>query len=129
MLDESTLERAVRIGRDAAKLGFDWELARHALDKVEEETRELAEVLDSTDLAMEELGDLLFAVVNVARKLGIDPAQALDRTCTKFDSRFAHVMSRVAATGMDSTELSLETLESFWQDAKTHEVPRGKATT
>lgn len=129
MSNESSFQRALRIGRNAADLGFDWELPRHALEKVEEEVQELAEVLDSQELALEELGDLLFAVVNVARKLEIDPGEALERTCAKFDSRFAHVMRRAAETGVDSQKLPLATLEDFWQEAKIREVEAGKPTT
>jgi uncharacterized protein YabN with tetrapyrrole methylase and pyrophosphatase domain len=120
--DLAALERGRRLGATAAKVGFDWKTAHQALSKVYEEVGELEEVLESspddTTRLRDELGDLLFAVVNVARKLDIDPIEALQHTNEKFVQRFQYIEREVARGGRDIEDMSLEELELLWRAAK-----------
>jgi MazG family protein len=111
------LMRAEKIQKRAARVGFDWPDAAGALEKLREEMRELEEVIAAKDrIAIEdELGDLLFTVVNVARKLGIDPELALQSGTAKFTKRF----QRMESGAEKLPELNLEQLETLWQRAKT----------
>lgn len=116
------LLRGHKIGKKAAKIGFDWPDAATALDKVEEEIAELREVLHGDDVERieEELGDLLFAMTSVARKSGVDPEQAMHRALAKFQRRFAYVEDQLQAHGDSSARPTapLEQLERWWQQAK-----------
>lgn len=115
------LWRAEKVQRKAAKAGFDWPEVSGAFAKIDEESAELrAAAGDRTNVA-EELGDLLFAVVNAARFLQVDPEDALNRATDKFISRFQRVEQGAAASGADMKELPLSTLESLWQQAKQQE--------
>ena len=107
------------MGAEAAHVGFDWENARDALDKVREEVAELEADLNERERAFEELGDLLFAVANVARKLELDPDAALQSATDKFERRFALILDAVAASGRQPTDLGLAELEALWQATKT----------
>jgi uncharacterized protein YabN with tetrapyrrole methylase and pyrophosphatase domain len=112
--------QAQRLGEAAARLGFDWPSIQGALDKVEEEWQEFRQALTSSPSAAqeEELGDLLFALVNVARFLNIDSEGALRRTMYKFIKRF-HVVERTLAKQGKTPELaSLEEMEAIWQASK-----------
>jgi ATP diphosphatase len=106
------LERAAKLQKRAARTGFDWPNADGARAKVTEELAELDAETDH-DRRTEELGDLLFAVVNLARKLGISPETALRTANSKFESRFRAIET---ATGFD--DLSLDDKESLWIAAK-----------
>ena len=114
------LSRAAKLQRRAARVGFDWPDVSGVLDKIEEEIGELREALEQGNEAhaREELGDLLFAQVNLARHLNADPEQALRQTNAKFERRFRHVESRVQASGEDWEQLSLDTLDQWWDEAK-----------
>lgn len=105
-------------------MGFDWDNATNCLAKVREEVEELQEAID-TDAAAEdqilELGDLLFAVTNVARFIGADPEEALTRTNRKFVRRFQYIEQSLRAKGMSVEDSSLEEMEELWQEAKTEE--------
>lgn len=115
------LWRAEKVQRKAAKAGFDWPEVSGAFAKIDEESTELrAAAEDGTNVA-EELGDLLFAVVNAARFLQVDPEDALNRATDKFISRFQRVEQGAAASGADMKELPLSTLEGLWQQAKQQE--------
>ncbi len=120
--DGTALERGQKLGEVAAEVGFDWPSAAQALEKVREELDELQDELDapSTDSAAlaDELGDLLFAVVNVARKLDIDAEEAMERTNDKFRARFGYIESEVARQSRRLDELDLQEMESMWQRAK-----------
>jgi MazG family protein len=121
------LLRALKLGRRAASAGFDWARASDVIDKVEEETREIREVLggDGTtnrERAEEEVGDLLFAVANLARKLDIDPEAALRKANDKFTARFTALERRVDASGRVMHEMSLADLEAGWQAVKADRV-------
>ena len=108
------LARADAISHRAAAIGFDWDDADGARAKVIEE---LAEVDAATDLAerTDEIGDLLFAIVNWARKLGIDPEDALHRATDKFERRF-RAMESEAGAGLPG--LTLDQMEQLWQTVK-----------
>lgn len=121
---EGSLERAWRVGAEAAEVGFDWEDAQGALAKVSEEVQELGETFSEAEAAhrrrrqQEELGDLLFAAVNVARHLGLDPAEALGRATDRFEARFERVGELAGARGERLIDLELHELEALWQRAK-----------
>jgi MazG family protein len=114
------LHRARRVSEKAAGVGFDWADPAGVLEKVAEETGELREALAAGDAAHaeEELGDLLFALVNLGRHLGLDPEAALHRTTEKFLTRFAQVEAALAATGRRPSEATLDEMETLWQAAK-----------
>ena len=114
------LKRAEKLGKRAAAAGFDWPDAAGPRDKIDEELGELALAREAGDAdnTAEELGDLLFAVVNLARHLGIDPEQALVAANRKFERRF-HAMERaISASGQDLREFDIGTLEGHWQATK-----------
>ena len=114
---------AQKLGKRAGRAGMDWESAAEAFDCIPAETNELAEAMDAGDKAqMEaELGDLLFSVVNVARKLGIDAETALRASSEKFLRRFEKTEQLVSADGKDMPNLSLDVLDTYWAKAKASE--------
>lgn len=114
------LSRAAKLQKRAARVGFDWPDVSGVLDKIEEEIGELREALEQGDEAhaREELGDLLFAQVNLARHLKADPEQALRNTNAKFERRFNYVEQQVQAGDQDWEQLSLDTLDHWWDEAK-----------
>lgn len=123
------LARAAFVSQQVAQVGFDWPDASGSRAKVSEELGELDEALAAGDLshAEMELGDLLFALVNLGRHHGLDLAHALRRTCEKFEGRFAFVERAVGlkyggwprdAEGRLIQKISLEELDSFWEAAK-----------
>ena len=117
-----SLLRAYELSTRAAQVGFDWARTEDVLDKADEEMRELRDAVNTMGAksaeAEEEFGDLLFSLVNVARKLGIEPEAALRVANDKFQRRFDDVERQVAASGKRFRELSLEQLEAHWQIAK-----------
>jgi len=117
-----SLLRAYELSTRAAQVGFDWVTTDDVIDKVEEEIRELREAVTQSGgksaHAEEEFGDLLFALVNVARKLGIEPEAALRVANNKFQQRFDDVERQVTASGKTFREMTLEQLEAHWQIAK-----------
>lgn len=119
--DPSALSRAMALQVRAGEAGFDWTDVAGPLAKVIEEHDELVRALASdaskTELT-EELGDLLFACVNVARHLAIDPEQALRGTCGKFSRRFSHIEEALRQRGQCTTDVDMEQLEALWQEAK-----------
>jgi ATP diphosphatase len=121
--------RAVKLQKRAARVGFDWTEARDILAKIREEIGELeAEINAHTgrDAIEDEMGDLLFAMVNLARRLEIDPETALRRTNRKFESRFRAMESRLAAQGRAMKGLPLDELEKLWVEAKNAEKAEKK---
>jgi MazG family protein len=116
------LHRAYKIGRRAAAVGFDWTTAADVVGKIEEEIGELRETLTdqpgNKPRAEEEMGDLLFAIANLSRKLGIEPEAALRKANDKFTERFTRMEERIAASGRQLTNLSLDDLEAEWQTVK-----------
>lgn len=115
------LIRAEKLQKKAAKVGFDWENVQGALDKVAEETAELQQAMDGSGDVEEELGDLLFAMVNVARHLKVDPERALEKTCDKFISRFASMERKAHAADKTLSDLPIEELDALWNKAKAAE--------
>lgn len=118
-----SLLRAYELSTRAATVGFDWVKPEDVLDKIDEETRELREAVETLGAkspeAEEELGDLLFAVANLARKLGVEPEAALRIANDKFQKRFDDVERQVTTKGQRMRDLSLGQLEAHWQIAKT----------
>ena len=112
--------KAFRIGEKAASAGFDWEQKEDVWDKVREEIAEIdVEIAANDKDKMEgEIGDLFFTLINACRLYGIDPENALERTNKKFIKRFGHVETRAAEKGKMVSELPLDELESYWQEAK-----------
>jgi len=114
------LTRALKLQQKAATVGFDWTEAAPILDKIEEEIGELREAIASgqTAAVADEFGDLLFAVVNIGRHLGVDAEASLSGTNEKFRSRFHYIESELAATGSSLNQATLDEMESLWQNAK-----------
>lgn len=129
------LQGARRLSERAASVGFDWQDATGSRAKVSEELDELDAAADAGQVREieHELGDVLFALVNFARHLGVDPEVALQKTALRFRRRFEHVENRVKSTRGDwprdgvkaSTGVPLEELESYWQEAKRLEADGG----
>jgi ATP diphosphatase len=116
------LTRAVKLQRRAARVGFDWSAAAPIYDKITEEIDELKAESGDPTRSEDELGDVLFAVVNLARWLQIDPEQALRRACRKFERRFRQIEARLAARGIEPAAAGLEALEAEWQAVKAKET-------
>ena len=112
--------KAFRIGEKAASAGFDWEKREDVWQKVYEEVAEVEAEMraDNLDNIEGEIGDLFFALINACRLYGIDPENALERTNKKFIKRFNHIEARAAEKGKMVSELPLDELESYWQEAK-----------
>ncbi|ABP66816.1 MazG family protein [Caldicellulosiruptor saccharolyticus DSM 8903] len=115
------LMRSYKVQEKAAKVGFDWEDYKDALKKVYEELGEFEESLSkysAQDKLEEELGDVLFAVVNVARFFNIDPEEALSKTIQKFITRFSYVEEQAEKQGKKLNEMTLKDMDKFWEEAK-----------
>ena len=117
------LLKAHHIGARAASVGFDWAQAPDVVEKLREEVEEIAEVAALGDAAdaerlEEEVGDLLFAVANLSRKLGVEPEAALRKANDKFTRRFTAMETRISDSGRKMTEMSLEEMEAEWQRVK-----------
>jgi ATP diphosphatase len=119
------LLQAQKLQARAATVGFDWQEAGRVLDKVEEEIGELRAAIgaESREAMADEIGDLLFALVNLARHCGVDAETALRGTNEKFRSRFRRIEQGLARAGKPLNEASLEEMEELWQEAKAHETP------
>jgi ATP diphosphatase len=121
------LTEALKLQERAAKVGFDWSAPEPILDKIEEEIAELREALASGDHAKvsDELGDLIFAVVNIGRHVKADPEQSLRGTNTKFRRRFSYIETSLEAEGETLEAATLERMEDLWQAAKAIERQLG----
>ncbi|GAA5484791.1 nucleoside triphosphate pyrophosphohydrolase [Haloferula sargassicola] len=111
------LLRAAKLQKKAAKVGFDWPDEAGVIGKVREEVDEFASA-DSPEAAAEELGDLLFSVVNLARFRGLDPEVVMAAANEKFQRRFAAMESRLAAAGLSLAEADAAQMDAAWEDAK-----------
>jgi ATP diphosphatase len=116
------LLRAEKLQKRAARVGFDWKRTGPVIDKIEEELGELrvelaARTVDQERLS-DELGDVLFAVANLARHCKVDPEVALRATNDKFERRFRHIERRLAENGREPSDATLEEMEALWQEAK-----------
>lgn len=125
-----SLTRAVKLQKRAAKVGFDWGSVSPVLEKAKEELDELKAAVEAPDetadtsaakRASEELGDLLFAVANIARHLGVDPEAALRDANAKFVRRFGHVEDALAKDGRKAEDATLEEMDRLWDEAKASE--------
>jgi MazG family protein len=121
------LLRAYRLQERAASVGFDWPDSRGPIEKVREELAEVEEELArgddiaARDALTDEIGDLLFAVVNLARKAGVQPGPALDRANRKFRERFEAIEALAEQRGLDFHTAGLEALDALWEQAKDSE--------
>ena len=113
--------KAFRIGEKAASAGFDWEQKEDVWQKVHEEIAEVEAEMKSgnRDGIEDEIGDLFFALINACRLYGIDPENALERTNKKFIKRFNHIEERANEQGKMVSDLTLDQMEGYWQEAKT----------
>lgn len=114
------LVEAQQIASRAANVGFDWENAEQVIEKLHEELGELAEArrAASPDELENEIGDLLFVVVNLARFVKVDPEQALRRTNAKFRERFGYIERKLAERGKQLRDSNIQEMEELWQEAK-----------
>lgn len=121
------LLRAYQIGVRAGSVGFEWSRTEDVIAKIQEEVDEVREVLAEPSIdrerAEEEMGDLLFAISNLARKLGIEPETALRKANAKFTRRFAAMETQVGASGRKLADLTLDELETVWQQVKRAQDP------
>ncbi|HZA67311.1 MAG TPA: nucleoside triphosphate pyrophosphohydrolase [Geminicoccaceae bacterium] len=118
------LVRAAKLQKRAARVGFDWPEAAQVLDKIEEEIAELRAELErhaSPERLSDEIGDLLFAVINLARHLGVDGEAALRGSNAKFERRFGAIEDGLLARGRRLEDASLDEMEGLWQRAKAAE--------
>ena len=114
------LQRAFRLGERASRAGFDWESPEAVLDKLDEEARELKEAIKQGDPGSieDELGDLLFAVANLSRKLAVNPEDALRKALDKFTARFQRMEKRILSQGREMRDLLPEELDRAWEMSK-----------
>jgi len=115
------LSRAEKLQKRAARVGFDWPELPPVFAKVREELAELEHEIGSgapRERLEDELGDVLFAVANMARKLGVDSEQALRGTNRKFERRFRHVEARLKEQGLTPEQVKLEEMDAYWDEAK-----------
>jgi len=117
------LHRALRLQEKAVGFGFDWEQTSQLLDKLEEEIGEIREAMESGDQEQitEEIGDLFFMAVNLARFLEIHPADALELSITKFSNRFQSMKNKAKTLSRSLESMDLEEMESLWEEAKLEE--------
>jgi MazG family protein len=117
------LLKAARLTEKAARVGFDWRGTDEVFHKVDEELAELREAIagGDKDRMHDELGDLLFTIANIARKLDVNPEEALQSTNRKFTRRFESMESKVHAGGRNLDQLSLEEMDKLWDEAKAAE--------
>jgi ATP diphosphatase len=120
---QPALARAMELQRKASGVGFDWNDPREVLRKIREEADEIEAALDGND--PEELagetGDLMFAIVNLARHVGVDPDHALRTTNAKFERRFGYIEQTLAARGRSLQSASLSEMDALWDEAKSKE--------
>ena len=117
------LLHAYKIQKKAARVGFDWEARTDVLEKLDEEVEELKQACFTADQdhLEEEIGDVLFTVVNLARHFEIEPESALKRTLKKFKNRFEHIEEEAEKRGVHLSDMSLQEKETLWQKAKEQE--------
>ncbi|HEX8171285.1 MAG TPA: nucleoside triphosphate pyrophosphohydrolase [Thermoanaerobaculia bacterium] len=117
------LLKASRLTEKASRVGFDWRRTDDVFDKLDEEMGELREAVASGDASKvhEEIGDLLFTIANIARKVNVNAEEALQSTNRKFQSRFTSMESRVHERGQNLDQLTLEEMDGLWDEAKAAE--------
>jgi ATP diphosphatase len=114
------LTRAIKLQAKASTVGFDWNDARLVLEKIKEEIAECEEAIEAGDAAhvREEMGDLLFAVANLARHVEVDPEESLRGTNAKFERRFAYIEAKLEERGRALKDATLEEMDALWNEAK-----------
>ena len=114
------LQKAFKVQKKAARVGFDWEKVEDVIAKMEEELREVRQALAKGDYreVKEELGDLLFSAANLSRFLKVNPEEALERATKKFIERFKRVEAELAAQGKEIGHASLEEMDRLWEAVK-----------
>lgn len=128
------LTRAIKLQTKASSVGFDWNDIRLVLDKIREETSEIEAALDLgepdvvQDALEDEIGDLLFAVANLARHAQIDPESAIRRSNAKFERRFGFIEQSLARQGVPAGGATLDDMDALWNEAKTEENLRQAAS-
>ena len=120
------LLRAYQIGARAHSVGFDWDTPTDVVAKIREEVEEVAEVVGAEgtldrERAEEEMGDLLFAISHLSRRLGIEPEAALRKANDKFTRRFTAMETRIGARGGRMADMTIDALEAEWQQSKAEE--------
>lgn len=115
-----SLVKAYRMQEKVSSVGFDWDTAEEAYAKVKEEMLEF-ETAPTSKEKEKEFGDLMFALVNYARKAGINPDDALEGTNRKFKRRFEYIETKAAENNQQLKEMSLEEMDEYWDEAKSHE--------
>jgi MazG family protein len=120
------LLRAQKITAEAAKVGFDWDSAQSVITKVEEELGEFRAALAGAnpDRVRDEIGDLLFSIVNLSRHLGVNAEEALRATNRKFEQRFLYIEQHLRQRGKDPASSTLEEMDALWVEAKQKEAKK-----
>jgi nucleoside triphosphate diphosphatase len=128
---QPALARAMELQRKAATVGFDWNDPRAVLHKIREEADEIERALDKRDAdeLADETGDLLFALVNLARHAKVDPEMALRGTNAKFERRFSYIERALAAEGRTLQQATLDQMDELWNEAKAQEKTQGAQQT
>ncbi|MGE4279380.1 MAG: nucleoside triphosphate pyrophosphohydrolase [Magnetospirillum sp.] len=124
------MTRALKLQNRAARVGFDWAEATEIIAKIDEEVAEIKVEIDNQgglDRLEDEIGDLLFVCVNLARKLTVDPEVALKRANAKFTRRFNHIEHKLKERGQSPADVGLDEMEELWVDAKHLERRQGEA--
>ncbi|MCL5974810.1 MAG: nucleotide pyrophosphohydrolase [Gammaproteobacteria bacterium] len=118
-----SLRYAVELQKTAASIGFDWPNVDGVIAKIHEELDEVAAELDDANphKLQEEIGDLLFAITNLARHLNVDPEQAIKQCNQKFLRRFKYIETQIAQQGKAMQTASLDELDALWDEAKSNE--------
>jgi MazG family protein len=118
------LLEALKVTKKAAKVGFDWKDKEQIFSKLDEEIAELKAAIEEDDTSHidEEIGDLLFVIVNLARRLDVEPETALKKTNRKFRKRFRFIEDALAETGTSLEDASLEKMDGLWNDAKSAKI-------
>jgi tetrapyrrole methylase family protein / MazG family protein len=121
-LNFPALLEGVKISKKAAKIGFDWEKTEQIFDKLDEEAGELKKAIEENkkEEISEEIGDLLFVIVNLARRLDVEPETALKKTNRKFRQRFSFIESELKAQNKSFDESNLDEMDKLWNKAKKH---------
>jgi ATP diphosphatase len=122
------LMRAIKLQRRAARVGFDWPNAADVFVKIDEELAEIKSEISNAgppERVQDEIGDLLFAVVNLARHLNVDPEASLRHANAKFERRFRQVEARLTSADQSAADVGLDALEAIWQQIKETEAGRG----
>jgi len=117
------LPRAQKLTAEAAKVGFDWESAQSVIDKVREELEEFREALSGSDQdrVRDEIGDLLFSIVNLSRHVKVNAEEALRASNRKFEERFLYIEKKLRERGKDPASATLEEMDTLWEEAKKKE--------